>query len=539
MRPRAWSLRLLALVVAIAAASLFPVLLTACSNNNGQSHDDCCVPDDGDDGTDDDTPVNRVVKFGMLMSVDQAEAGLALDLAAAPDNTFGIAYFKRGENVPACATEGDCPQPPPESAEWRCITSECVPVCTSAILGEDEVPIQDDLVRYAWFNGTDWNHEDVSSFSSSFLSTVALRFDGSTPTLAYLGGTGGLQICGGTDVMVGRRSGPGNWNIAAAVVNSNEAAAGADCPKMQSICDFGDVVGLWPSMAIAPDGTIGIAYRDVHNGYTKEAEDSSDLELAFAGPGGANWGHAWVDLARGSGISNSLAFDQNNDPAVAFYNGKYGYLTFDRRVDGAFTGTIECVSQDDCPEGLECVQSTGWCWNVIARPSQEMEPLSISLAVAPDGRYLVAYFDPDSKNLMLAQSDTGLNWTTSIIDSDGSTGLFPSMIIDPDSGMPMVAYYRCSNYDPDDLVCNHNQDGPRLAVFAGEWPGELNQQNKWKKNQDLIDTSDPDATDGRHIKLAVTADGQVGVAYNYSWVDPVDGTSHQALMFRLGHWEEE
>jgi len=39
--------------------------------------------------------------------------------------------------------------------------------------------------------------------------------------------------------------------------------------------------------------------------------------------------------------------------------------------------------------------------------------------------------------------------------------------------------------------------------------------------------------------LAVTADGQVGVAYNYSWVDPGDGSSHQAVMFRLGTWSEE
>jgi hypothetical protein len=521
------------------AISVMSACVIGCSSSDKP---DGGLPDGtNEDGTqgDDDIPVNRVIRFGMPMTVDQEQAGLSLDLAASADNSFGIAYVKRGEDVYACNAPGDCPQPPPESAEWSCISRECVSVCTSSILGDDEVPIHSDLVRYAWFNGTDWSHENVASFSSSFLSTIAFRFDGSTPTLAYLGGTGGLQICGGTDVMVGRRTGAGAWNIAAAVLTSNEATAGGDCPKMQSICDFGDVVGLWPTMAIAPDGTIGIAYRDVHNGYTKEASDSSDLEWTWAASGGANWGHQWIDLARGSGLFTSLAFGPDNLPAVAFYNGKYGVLNFDRQVDGAFTGTIECGSNDDCPTGLSCIQSTGWCWNAIARPGQSMEPESISLVVAPDGRYLVAYFDPDNKNLMLAHSADGLSWQTGIIDSDGATGLYPSLVIDPQSQMPIVAYYRCSNYEPGQLNCNPNQDGPRLAAFAGAWPAELTQQNKWKKNQDLIDTADRDAAEGKHIKLAVTANGQIGIAYNYGWVDPVDGTSHQALMFRLGVWEEQ
>lgn len=346
-----------------------------------------------------------------------------------------------------------------------------------------------------------------------------------------------MQVCGGTDVMVGRRTGPGSWNLNPAVVNSNEAAAGADCPKMQAICDFGDVVGLWPSIAVAPDGTIGIAYRDIHNGYTKDAQDCSDLELTTSSGGG--WGHQWIDLGRGSGLFNSLAFDQQGQPAIAFYNGKYGVLTFDRRKDGAFTGTRECASNDDCPDGLECIKSTGWCWNVVARPEKAMPAESISMQVAPDGTILIAYFDPDKKNLKIAYSSDGLSWTNGTIDSNGSTGLYPSLVIDPATQLPIVAYYRCSDYAPGDMVCNHNQDGPRLAVFTGEWPNELTEQNKWKKNQDLIDTSDADATDGQHIKVAISPDGHVGIAYNYAWVDPSDGSSHQAVMFRLGTWQEQ
>ena len=537
---KAWPLWLLMLLAAV----VLPVSLSACSNNS--SPDDGGSGDDANDGTDQDgdgLPPNRVLKFSLPMSVDQDQAGLQLDLVATPDNQFAIAYFKQGIDNLSCATDANCTDDPPQAAEWSCINTECVPVCTEPILGDDEVPVQTDWLRYAWYDGSTWNHEDVTAFASVLLSGIELVFDGSTPTVVFMGesgsAAGGRQVCGGNDVMVGRRTGPSNWDMIEAVATSDQATAGADCPKMQSICDFGDVVGLWPSVAVAPDGTIGIAYRDIHNGYTKEAQDSSDLEFTWAGTGGAAWSQRWIDLARGSGLFNALAFDADSNPVVAFYNGKYGMLTFDRLVDDAFNGTVECASQADCPDGLECIQSTGWCWNVIARPAQAMQNASISMVVAPDGRYLVAYFDPDEKNLMLAQSADGLDWQTSIIDSDGSTGLFPSLLIDPQSGMPMVAYYRCSDYRPGELNCNPNQDGARLAIFSGEWPGELIQQNKWKKNQDLIDMADSASLEGSQVELAVTADGKVGIAYNYSWVDPVDSSSHQAVMFRQGTWEEE
>jgi hypothetical protein len=534
MREAAWPVRL-----TLAAGLALGLLALGCSGGDGNKDggNDQDAGQDGQAGDEDDP--QRVLVFGNLQTVDDEQAGLQLDLAAGPDGEFAIAYYKLGEQTQPCNSEADCTEEPPQSAEWSCITGECVAVCTEPILGDDEVPVRFDHVRYAWSAGDSWQHEDITTISSVVLSGISIAFDGATPLVAFLGGAGGSQVCGGTDVMVARRNGPGNWSSEAAVATSGEAAAGADCPKMQGICDFGDVVGLWPSLAVAPDGTIGIAYRDIHNGYTKEAQDSSDLEWTWSPPGGGSWGHEWIDLARGSGLFNSLAFDADGEPAVAFYNGKDGVISFDHRVDGAFTGTLECASAADCPEGLECIQSTGWCWNVIARPERAMKNEPLSLVIAPDGRFLLAYFDPDSKNLMIAHSTDGLSWQTGIIDSDGSTGLFPSMVIEPISGMPMVAYYRCSDYDPDELDCNHNEDGPRLAVFEGTWPDELGQQNKWTKNQDLIDAADPDATDGRNIRLAVTADGQVGIAYAYSWIDPIDGSSHQSLMFRRGTWQEQ
>jgi hypothetical protein len=475
-----------------------------------------------------------VLKFAQQMTVDNQQAGLQLDLATTPDNHFAIAYFKQGEDTQVCATAANCQDDPPTGSEWRCISQKCVPVCTTPILGQDEVPVLFDWVRYASFDGTHWASEDIASISSIMLSGISLEFDGTVPTVAYLGGQAGLQICGGTDLMVARKT--GNWGIQAAVQNSNQAIAGENCPKGQNMCDFGDVVGLWPAMAKAPNGNIGIAYRDIHNGYTKEAQDSSDLEFTLT-QNGSNWSAEWLDLGRGSGLFSALSFGADNQPAVAYYNGKEGLLAFTRNQGPTRTSRCD-EGHGPCPSGLDCVGSI--CSVVIDQPERAMLNESISMAIAPDGRYLVAYYDPDEQNLVLAHSSDGISWTKKAIDTDGNTGMYPSLVINPKDNMPVVAYYRCSEYRPGKQDCNPNQDGARMARFVGVWPDDLTTATKWKKNTSLINAADSNAFDGMHVKVAFLPNGQAGLAYAYSYVDPSPpNQTHIWLMFRPGSWVDE
>ncbi|RME29246.1 MAG: hypothetical protein D6806_01700, partial [Deltaproteobacteria bacterium] len=359
----------------------------------------------------------------------------------------------------------------------------------------------------------------------------------------------------GTDAIVAHRTGAGSWQEDVAVANSNEAAAGGDCPKMQNICDFGDVVGLWTTLARASDGTIGVVYRDIHNGYTKEADDSSDLEYAFGHPG--SWSHEWIDLARGAGDFPSLVFGTDGEPAVVYYNGEYGTLHFAKRPWAEWTqpadcttaadcdynqtcggGDCLCLGDENCPAPLKCVgvasQGSGRCSAVIDSFDNGLPENSVSLAVGPDGRYLVAYFDVDEKNLMIAHSTDGRNWQKGLIDSDGSTGMYPSLVVDPNTGLPGVAYYRCSDYHPNELNCDRNEDRLVYAYFAGEYPDELTLQAKWKKT---VVSDDPNAFDGMQAKAAVLPDGSIGVAYQYSWYDANQGRSRLHVMFRLGTWQ--
>ena len=509
-----------------------PVTGLACSSSNNNVPDGNDVSDaDGGGDNGDQAQVKQLV-WSQRVTVDAEQAGAQLSLAAMPDGeNFAIAYFKKIDEV------GQCTEP---------------------ILGGPPTDVIQDRVRYAWSSGLDsWQHEDVATVSTVMITGISLVFDGSTPLVGYLGGTpfGGLQVCGGTDAIVARRTGAGSWTEDIAVAVSNEAAAGGDCPKMQAICDFGDVVGLWTTLARAPDGTIGLVYRDIHNGYTKEADDSSDLEYAYGHPG--SWSHEWIDLARGAGDFPSLAFGPDDQPAVIYYNGEYGTLHFAKRPWAEWTQPADCTTADDCELGqtcgsgdclcltddncqapLRCVgtesEGSGRCSAVIDSFANSLPENSLSLAVAPDGRYLVAYFDVDEKNLMIAYSSDGIDWTKGLIDANGSVGMYPSLVIDPQSGMPAVAYYRCSEYNPNELKCNRNEDGLYYAYFTGSYPDELTVQAKWKKS---VVSQDSNAFDGMQAKAALLPDGRVGVAFLYAWYDNTQGQTQLNLMFRAGHWE--
>ncbi len=507
---------------------LLAVSLAACSSSN-DSNDSGVDPQDADAGASGDEGdvdvVNRVLTWSSRVEVDQEQAGIQLDIEVMPDGqNFAIAYYKETDEV------GRCEEP---------------------ILGETATDVIIEQIRYAWSDGDNWQHEDVDKISSVMLTGISLAFDGANAMIAYLGGTplGGRQVCGGTDATVAVRSAASTWTVSAAVAVSNEASAGGDCPKMQNICDFGDVVGLWSTLAKAPNGNIGLIYRDIHNGYTKDADDSSDLEIAFNNGGG--WSAEWIDLARGAADFPVLVFDQNNEPATAYYNGEFGMINFAKQPWADYTQPTDCVTNDDCPLGQACGSGDCICQTdaqceaprrclgdrcsvVIDTMDSGLPEKSITMAVGPDGRYLVAYFDIDQKNLMFAHSVDGLSWEKSLIDSTASTGMYPSIIVDPQSGMPGIAYYRCSDYSPSELQCNQNQDGLLYAYFTGKYPDELSTQAKWKRS---VISEDPGAFDGMQASAAVLPDGRIGVGYLLSWFDQSEGITKHVLMFRLGTWQ--
>jgi len=110
------------------------------------------------------------------------------------------------------------------------------------------------------------------------------------------------------------------------------------------------------------------------------------------------------------------------------------------------------------------------------------------------------------------------------------------LAIDPRNGNPGIAYYRCSDYHQNELVCHPNQDGPRYAYFNGSYPDDLTDGRKWEK-ADILTPQDTVAMDGQKISVDIAEDGSVGVAYAYSWVDPSDNSTKRYVMAHIGTWQ--
>jgi hypothetical protein len=502
-------------------AAVVPILLwgicvfvLSCSGGGNGSNDGGQDGQDGDGGDDGDGTHVPAIRWSERMEVDLEQAGLQLDLAATPDNQFAIGYINEGVLV--------------ENG------------CTAPITGGGFTPEMLDQVRYARFDGTAWTHEDVAPIKSVFLAGISLAFDPSgVPTIAYLGGPNSSQCCGGSNLIFATRTGASQWTETGAVTNSAQAGDGGNCPIGQNLCNVGDMVGLWPAIVKNPvTGALGAAYRDIHLCYAQSDQDFSDLEYVYTNGGG--FGHEFIDLARGGGDFNSLTFDSTGEPAVATYNGKSGFIGFSRRQAGTWTPSAACSAapspdtcsdraRGDCPEGMTCIKKR--CTALIDCVSGSLPDGSISLGVGKDGRFLVAYYDANQKSLRFGHSTDGLQWNTAIIDAAGSNGRSPNLLIDPQSGMPAVVYYRCSD-SSSDSNCNRNHDGVRYAYFTGTYPDELLTTNKWKK---VTVCEDSAAYDGERVSAAILPDGRIGVAYSY--LCTIGCQSPRQILFQIGTWE--
>ena len=473
----------------------------------------------GGDGSSSGGGTASPVTWTARAEVDADEAGWNLQLRANPDGRFSMVYYKRTPSSNLCTLT------PTNSAA-----------------------INLDIIRYAWFDGTAWQKEDaVPQIENLFVPGLSLTFQGTSPVIAFLGGPASVQCCGGSNLVMTKRTGSNQWTQSTIVSGSAEASAGSACPSGQALCDTGDMVGMWPAIGRAPNGNLYAVYRDIHLCYAKEDMDKSDLEIAIQS--GSGWQHEWIDLARGAGDYSQLAFDATGNPAVVYFVPRLGTILFAKRPWQPWTQKPCASNNSECPNGQTCdvnvclctsdAQCSGGyrcagnrCSAVVAKDLGALPDNSISFAIGKDGRYLVAYFDGTDKSLKIAHSTDGITWESAIVDSDGVTGYYPSMVLHPTTGQPGIAYYRCS--DAGKTECDRNQDGPRFAAFTGTYPTELSLTAKWKKMK-IQAIDDKVAFDGAYLSADVQADGTLGVAYTYNWID--NGAAKYIVMFHQGTWK--
>ena len=394
--------------------------------------------------------------------------GVQVDLDVSPSGTIGIAYFSAsGREDGTCDALG-IPDPPIQ-VRWT--------------------------LTYAEYAGGTWNTEIVDEpllLGQPVGLDLEFAPDGRA-TIAAMNGLPVAQIrfCGANDVGYFERQSAGNWTSSTVVATSGQAATG------EAGSDYGDVVGYWPTLAYAPNGDVAIAYRDVHAG-GMQSDDlrRADLEMAW-GQGGGGWTPIPVDYGRGAGNFNSLTFDSQSIPYLAYY-------TPTQDIDDPQLGIWVTRSLDH-----------GATWErvqLFASGTSE----GTAVAFGPDGALNVVYYKsskglPELARLVDPEAfeDVATGWVrTDIGDKSFDEGYTPSIAVNAD-GVIAAAYYRCAKGLSGLGNCSPGEDA---LVFTWSKDGQT-----W--TQEVIDQGE-EGTCGSTPALAFDADGSAVVAYQcYVMVD--------------------
>lgn len=214
----------------------------------------------------------------------------------------------------------------------------------------------------------------------------------------------------------------------------------SDCDNVDWGCDVVDNLSQnsYNTMAIAPDNTPWIAYRDFIN---------NDLRWArFVGTGGSGCGttgnSAWIcgtiDSSGSVGENPSLAFDSRGNAWVAYNDGDghRGDLRVARYVG---SGGVGCAS-------------TEWTCTVV--DTQGWTGTDPSIAIDKNGHAWISYFDFSNFDLKVARyvgsggtgcGSPGSNeWTCLTVDSSGDVGNESSIALDSHN-RPWIAYRDVNN----------------------------------------------------------------------------------------------
>jgi hypothetical protein len=384
---------------------------------------------------------------------------------------------------------------------------QVVQTCKIMPLGPVEVAMVQlyDVCYAASTGGGDFKTEVVTSQPYIGPTGVGLAFDSTgAPTVAFtgVGSTPPAETCGSNDVFATTLKG-GAFTTPVQVSNGSAtdalvAAQMGNCSE--NVCGEGDTTGFWPAIAFDSSDNARIAYRDIHFGFAADDFAKSDCELAIQS-GGA-YQTLTIDVARGAGDYNRVAFDPQGLPAVLTYNSNMTGMSpgvyLDRQVKPA--------------SGAAAQAATGVWTSTQLFVGQIVQQGQLGFGINSKGLYAVAYNDASTNLLMYTEAMDAETWSSpQPVDTIGNTGLYPSLAFDSD-GNAAIAYYRCNSVSAMQMSCDPASDGLYLARRSG---------GSW--NISTV-SANPDVQDGLYPALAFV-EGKPAIAFQEVGYDPISKQS--------------
>lgn len=335
-------------------------------------------------------------------------------------------------------------------------------------------------LKYFEFDGAGWNGPFTITTTYHVTYGTSLVFDQSgNPQAGYLGGELSLRECASSDAVIAT-SVDGGENWSENIIN----VAG----------DTGDTVGHWTSVAINPtDGSVHAAYRDVHFGFY-EQDGNARADLLY--DGGENLG---PDI--GDGDHANLLFTPDGTPVVVAAN----------------------LTKTGADGGIQLYIKGGAEWT-----KKQIAAVGTSPTFATDGNgnYMIAYYHPSKKVLMVTESSDLEIWSAAASVDKSLTyhGTFPRAAYDH-AGNPGISYYRCSDAGENDCVAS--QDG---LMFA------------WKRNgkwQTWDVDSGGNNTCGQYTALTFNQNNEPYIGYQCVTFDNLTNDFIATLKVAKGTWKTQ
>ncbi len=270
--------------------------------------------------------------------------------------------------------------------------------------------------------------------------------------VAYMGGAVTRTFCGASDLLLAVENGE-TFGISTV---ADTADTGTPCRGNAGgdpYCAQGEVVGLYPGIAVNPNDDVALSYLDSHFGFGNDDITQTDLELA-SGTASA-LALSSINMESGGGYYSSCTLTDAAAVVIGhavtannqFADGKGGTFVVD---DGIY---------------VEVVDGAGAITSVNIFPGAATAS-RVATGAFPGLGLFAAVHERGNEQLLLFQSlDQGQTWTPSPVEQLGKSGRDPGIVF-LDDGRLLLAYGHCRD-DDNQTNCDARKDGVRLALKDG------------------------------------------------------------------------